>query len=522
MDAATGRLTNLDDDHADGGLLPPGAGQTPSGDFTLPVSPTFTPDGTHVTYSRSSMRGAAGRQRDRTVAGRRRAAAAPRRVDEQMGVVWAAWPGRPDGRTLYFTRVHPDEHDPARGSGRSVATARGCAGSSGSPTPSSERRASSRSRRAAMRCSPSTVPPRAPWEGRPTYALVDVATGAVTPLLVSGETRPPLAGVAWAGFSPDGSWLVETTPLEHRVLLRNVDDATEIPLVPEGLRYVGSDRVRPRAHMGERRDDPADRCRRLRHGDAAGDGTAITITHPRFVADGIAGRRESRGWAAGRPAHGRQRRVRAGRGDQHDAAGLHPLRGRQRHLPPPSPAVAVARGTPAAAPARAARRQQVEELLAFALGPGGLRDAKEQYYDPTVMDAPFTVFDIDVPGLTKQVSVYALGINEQAPDAADRARLADLAEVLGSFDAQVAAGKATPEGDYHPDRYRGILTPASQSSSQPARPWPFPTSRSPTSWARGPRHTRSCARTRSRSSRRSRTGASRTSGSTPRTGSGGS
>lgn len=65
MDAETGDLTNLDDDHADGRLLPRGT-ETPAGEFTLPVSPTFTPDGTAVTYSRSYLRG--GRQAGNEVA----------------------------------------------------------------------------------------------------------------------------------------------------------------------------------------------------------------------------------------------------------------------------------------------------------------------------------------------------------------------------------------------------------------------------------------------------------------------
>jgi hypothetical protein len=95
------------------------------------------------------------------------------------------------------------------------------------------------------------------------------------------------------------------------------------------------------------------------------------------------------------------------------------------------------------------------------------------YWDPRVMDAQFTVFDLDVPGLTKQVTVYALGIREDAPDAADRARLAELADRLGSFDTQSAAGGAQLEGDYRPDRYRGVLRPVSSGSPEPAAPWPF-------------------------------------------------
>jgi hypothetical protein len=126
-------------------------------------------------------------------------------------------------------------------------------------------------------------------------------------------------------------------------------------------------------------------------------------------------------------------------------------------------------------PLRVARltAQQVDELVAFAVDHAGLGSASEMYWDPRVMDAQFTVFDLDVPGLTKQVTVYALGIREDAPDAADRARLAELADRLGSFDTQSAAGGAQLEGDYRPDRYRGVLRPVSSGSPEPAAPWPF-------------------------------------------------
>jgi hypothetical protein len=117
--------------------------------------------------------------------------------------------------------------------------------------------------------------------------------------------------------------------------------------------------------------------------------------------------------------------------------------------------------------------EQADSLIAFALGPGGLLEAREHYADSRVMDAPTTVFDLDTPTLTKRVTAYALGINDQGSDAAELARLEALAEMLATFDEQVAAGHVMSSDAYHPARYRGILTPVWQADDAASRPWPF-------------------------------------------------
>jgi len=107
---------------------------------------------------------------------------------------------------------------------------------------------------------------------------------------------------------------------------------------------------------------------------------------------------------------------------------------------------------------------QVQELLAFAVGPGGL-DVARQAYDPgNVADAATAIFTITAGGITKNVSVVALGFdNPQSPDALILKQLASLGERLRGFSAPGTAIWA-------PDRYRGIL---SEDAFGNPRDWPW-------------------------------------------------
>ena len=123
---------------------------------------------------------------------------------------------------------------------------------------------------------------------------------------------------------------------------------------------------------------------------------------------------------------------------------------------------------------------QAQALLAGALGPGGLREAKPRYENLQVADAPTAVFTIDAGGVRKQVSVYALGLAAdgaagQGPDAATLAAMADLAERLRDFDREIAKGAATDVGLFVPDRFRASILEAGAPGARAPRPWPWPT-----------------------------------------------
>ena len=78
---------------------------------------------------------------------------------------------------------------------------------------------------------------------------------------------------------------------------------------------------------------------------------------------------------------------------------------------------------------------QVQDLLRFAIGDGGLGVARAEYQNPLVADAPTAVFELNADGGSKKVSVVALGMGgEPGPDAAIKASLAKLGDQLKDFD----------------------------------------------------------------------------------------
>ena len=116
---------------------------------------------------------------------------------------------------------------------------------------------------------------------------------------------------------------------------------------------------------------------------------------------------------------------------------------------------------------------QMSALLGFALGQGGLGEAREFYENNTCADCQTTTFTVNAGGLQKTVEAYALGMDAPgSPDAQIRARLAQLAELLRSFETQVAAGKATDQGTYEPPAYRAILSEA-QGVPDEVFDWPW-------------------------------------------------
>lgn len=113
---------------------------------------------------------------------------------------------------------------------------------------------------------------------------------------------------------------------------------------------------------------------------------------------------------------------------------------------------------------------EVQALLAFALGPGGLGIARTQYQLP-VADAPTTTFSVAAGGVVKSVSVNGLGLGaEVGADAAVLQALANLRARLMTFGTSVRG-----ETPWQPERYRGILMEAIGGGDQPGHriPWPW-------------------------------------------------
>jgi hypothetical protein len=114
---------------------------------------------------------------------------------------------------------------------------------------------------------------------------------------------------------------------------------------------------------------------------------------------------------------------------------------------------------------------QIQELLAFALGPGGLGIARESYVADGIADAPDTIFTVNAGGVVKKVTVNALGMEPQAgPDALARQAFGSLATRLQDFDKG-----GTIESDvYTPAKYRGVISQRDPDPSLRPVAWPWP------------------------------------------------
>jgi len=117
---------------------------------------------------------------------------------------------------------------------------------------------------------------------------------------------------------------------------------------------------------------------------------------------------------------------------------------------------------------------QVDELIAYALGPGGIADAKPVYDNMFVSDMPTTTFVVQDGDATKTVSVYALGVtNPEASDEdAELAKLNDLAKKLSDFGPELEKMGVTST-EYQPAQYLATLYPDYEGNTEPAAPWPF-------------------------------------------------
>lgn len=119
-------------------------------------------------------------------------------------------------------------------------------------------------------------------------------------------------------------------------------------------------------------------------------------------------------------------------------------------------------------PFRTARlsEEQVQTLLKFAVGPGGLGLARAHYDPGNVADAGTTTFTLSAGGLTKTVSAVALGLQDATnPDAPILAALAALRDRLATFADEIGGGR-----DWSPERYRGSLI---EGGVNAPIPWPW-------------------------------------------------
>jgi hypothetical protein len=138
-------------------------------------------------------------------------------------------------------------------------------------------------------------------------------------------------------------------------------------------------------------------------------------------------------------------------------------------FPEPDPA-GVSRGIPW----RTAKldESQIQDLLAFALGPGGLGTARDAYVAGGVADVPNTIFTVHAGGVDKTVSVTALSDQpEPGPDALARSAFWKLALRLRDFDH----GGSIDSDVYVADRWRDAIAEREAQPGVSPTTWPWPT-----------------------------------------------
>jgi hypothetical protein len=115
--------------------------------------------------------------------------------------------------------------------------------------------------------------------------------------------------------------------------------------------------------------------------------------------------------------------------------------------------------------------EQIQDILVYALGEGGLGAARPNYTNDMVADAGTAIFTMEAGGVKKTVSVYALGMDTQGgADAPARAAFQKLATKLTDFDQ----GGTIETAVYEPAAYRGVVFEAPGATAPDVRDWPWP------------------------------------------------
>jgi Tol biopolymer transport system component len=244
VDAATGALTNLDDDGYTG--KSPFGSDAAQGTITVPASPTFTADGSAVTYSRSTFRD--GRPAGNDIATVPIAGGAAMHLVDisptapglaYFGMRWA-----PDGGTLYYSLNDVSATSMVNGIWAVDADGTGVRFVAGTTEtkvgePAVAQVSSDGTRLLAWY-------PRSAGQFQTTaydLSLIDPQTGTATPLVIDAD--PGVVGVGvvqMATFSPDGTRLAEVTfrtEPDHQVLISDLASGDATQLIADGLPVGG-------------------------------------------------------------------------------------------------------------------------------------------------------------------------------------------------------------------------------------------------------------------------------------------
>jgi Tol biopolymer transport system component len=240
MDATTGSVTNLDDDGYDGQL--PFGGDSTGARVTVDVAPAFTPDGRALSFSRSILDGSVPTGNDiATVPLDGGDPVSLATVSDRIGALYFGMAWAPDGTYLAYSHHEPDPDDPRNGIWRIDPAGSGRELIAGRSDPELGAPALAQISPAADRILAWYPISAMRYSGREALAVVDIESGAITPIHLE-EPDSAVAAITLAAFSPDGSALLEVTTRtdpDHQVLLRDLATGQVTTLLAEGLESAG-------------------------------------------------------------------------------------------------------------------------------------------------------------------------------------------------------------------------------------------------------------------------------------------
>ena len=236
MDAATGALTNIDDDGFSGNLFRALTSEPTAKPISLPVNPAFSPDGRTIAFSRSVLRAGECTGNDiATVSVNGGEVHTLTRVTlDTPGVVYFGIRWAPDASRLYYSVHYPQTSKPRNGIWAVDANGLNQRQLLGLSDPEAGAPAMSQVSTDGKTLLAYYPLAAAQFANRfPVFALVDAETGAADPLLVPDPNAPENASAGLAVLSPDGTKVLMVTTLTdqgRQVWVTNLDGSEAIRL----------------------------------------------------------------------------------------------------------------------------------------------------------------------------------------------------------------------------------------------------------------------------------------------------
>jgi Tol biopolymer transport system component len=162
-------------------------------------------------------------------------------VSDRLGALYFGMAWAPDGSYLAYSHHEPDPDDPRNGIWRTDPDGSDRQLIAGRTDPELGAPAVAQLSPTGDRILAWYPISAMRYSGREALAVVDIESGAVTPIQVE-DPDSSIEGITLAAFSPDGTVLLEVTTRtdpDHQVLLRDLATGQVTSLLGEGLESAG-------------------------------------------------------------------------------------------------------------------------------------------------------------------------------------------------------------------------------------------------------------------------------------------